>query len=315
MQRLLIQGNEKIREQEYEQAEKFFLSALKLDSCFADALNNLGTVEQRRKNLNSAIRYYSAAIRCDDDFYLAHVNRANAYFENNQFQEALTDAKQAESIYPDSVTAIEIQALTYWKMHAEKNATGLFRKILLRNGNDLNALINLGTLYTYLKSFDSAAYFLDRAASAGKDDPRVSNARAMLSASAGDLTQGLRWIDQALTAVPDDAYFLNNKGYILLLLGQYEQGLSLIDQSITTDPYNGWAYRNKGIYHLKKGNFSESVRLLKIAERMDRGIEDLQYWMGQALIAGGQREEGCNYLREAVRFGQVKENQIPAECR
>lgn len=315
MQRLLIQGNEKIRDQEYEQAEKFFLSALKLDSCFADALNNLGTVEQRRRNMGSAIQYYSQAIRCNDKFFLAYINRANAYFENNQFPEALADARLAATIHPDSVSALEIQALARWKMHDEKYATVLFRKILASDETDLNALINLGTLYSYLKNFDSAAYFLDRAATVGTNDPRVINARAMLSASAGDPGRALQWIDEALKAVPDDAYFLNNKGYILLLLGRHDEGLALIDQSIASDPYNGWAYRNKGIYHLKKKNFPEALRLLQMAERIDRGIEDLQYWIGEALIASGRDEEGCVYMREALRFGQVKENQLPGKCK
>ena len=137
MQRFLVQGNEKIREQEYEQAEKLFLSALRLDTCFADALNNLGTVEQRRKNYDSAIRYYSRAIRCDERFFLAYINRANAYFENKQFQQALEDAKQAEGIFPDSLPVLEMQALSYWKMRQEKNAAVIFKKILLTRTTDV----------------------------------------------------------------------------------------------------------------------------------------------------------------------------------
>lgn len=314
MQRFLIQGNEKIREQEYEQAEKLFLSALRLDTCFADALNNLGTVEQRRKNYDSAIRYYSRAIRCDDGFFLAYINRANAYFENSQFPQALSDAKRAETIFPDSVTTLEIQALTYWKMHKEENAAGLFREILSRKPSDLNTLINLGTLYTFSKHYDSASYFLDRASSVKEDDPRIFNARAMLAASAGDPLRGLQWIDQALNAVPDDAYFQNNKGYILLLLQRYDESIDLINQSIAADPYNGWAYRNKGIYYFKKEKFGEALRLLKMAEKMDSGIEDLQAWIGHALVANKQIDEGCAYLQEATQLGQLRLDQMPSEC-
>ena len=314
MQRFLVQGNEKIREQEYEQAEKLFLSALRLDTCFADALNNLGTVEQRRKNYDSAIRYYSRAIRCDERFFLAYINRANAYFENKQFQQALEDAKQAEGIFPDSLPVLEMQALSYWKMRQEKNAAVIFKKILLTRSSELNTLINLGTLYTTLKKFDSANYFLDRASLVNKEDPRLLNARAMFSAAAGDPSRGLQWIDQALNADPRDAYFMNNKGYILLLLQRYDESIELINQSIASDPYNGWAYRNKGIYYFKNKDFGEALRLLKLAEKMDSGIEDLQYWMGEAFLGNGQADQGCKYFKKALRLGQIRPNQMPSAC-
>jgi uncharacterized protein with beta-barrel porin domain len=43
LQRYLLQGNEQVSLRNADGAERFFKEALRLDSCFADALNNLGT--------------------------------------------------------------------------------------------------------------------------------------------------------------------------------------------------------------------------------------------------------------------------------
>ena len=42
LQRFLIQSNDLVKKQNIERAEHFLTEALKLDSCFADAWNNLG---------------------------------------------------------------------------------------------------------------------------------------------------------------------------------------------------------------------------------------------------------------------------------
>jgi tetratricopeptide (TPR) repeat protein len=315
MQRFLIQGNEKIRGQDYEEAEKYFLSALRIDSCFADALNNLGTVEERRKNLPSAIRYYTRALRCNDKFFLAYVNRANAYYENGQFSEALEDVANAGKIHRDSSTVMELEGLIYWKMHENEKAVNCFKKMVLKNPEELNALINLGTLYTSMKNFDSARHYLQRAESASGNDARIINATAMLFAESGDRERALEWIDRALEADPDEPYYLNNKGYILLQLNRNDEAIAYIDQSIASDPYNGWAYRNKGIYYLKKENFVDALRLLRMAEKIDPAVEGLQYWLGYALLKNDNEEEGCNYLKKALRLGEVDEKELASLCR
>ena len=159
MQRHLVQGNEKIREQEYEQAERFFNEALRLDSCFVDALNNLGTVYHRRKNPAQAVTYYSRALGCSPEFLPALLNRANVNYEMRNYDEALADLKDVEKLKPDTAVLWELRALIQWK----RGEYGEARRSFRRAGDapdDPELMINLGTLFAADKQLDSGRYYL-----------------------------------------------------------------------------------------------------------------------------------------------------------
>jgi tetratricopeptide (TPR) repeat protein len=314
MQRFLIQGNEKIRAQEYEQAEKLFKSALEIDSCFADALNNLGTVEHRRNNAAQSIGYYSRAIACNNAFILAYFNRAGVYYESNEISKAAKDLAVVEKAHPDSIAVLELKGLIEWKARRAANAKSIFRRILAKNP-DRSAMINLGTMYTSLRQLDSAKYFLDQALSIDDKDHRALNASALLASAKGENQTALERIDVALSLNPDDPYYLNNKGYILLQLERYDEALGYIDRSIVADPYNGWAYRNKGIYYFRTGGYEEALRVLKHAENIDQDADELFYWLGLTYLKTNDSSQGCIYLQKSVQRGQMPEKDLPAICR
>ena len=314
MQRFLIQGNEKIREQEYEQAERLFKSALKLDSCFADALNNLGTVEHRRNNVPQSIAYYSRAIACNDTFNLAYFNRAGVYYEANEISKAAKDIAVIEKAYPDSIPVLELKGLIEWKARKAKVAISIFRRILDKKP-EKSAMINLGTMYTSLRQLDSAKFFLDQALAIDNNDHRAINAAALLSSARGENKIALDQIEKALSLSPDDPYYLNNKGYILLQLDRQDEALTYIDRSIVADPYNAWAYRNKGIYYFLKGRFEEALRVLKHAETIDPYADDLFYWIGLTYMKTNNSRQGCIYLQKSVQRSQMPEKDLPSICR
>jgi Tfp pilus assembly protein PilF len=314
MQRFLLQGNEKIVDKEYEQAEKYFLSALRLDSCFADALNNLGTVEHRRRNNASAVNYYSRAIKCSPDFVQAYLNRANVYYETGALKDALSDIQWLEKKIGDSSSVVLLKGLVYWKMHEPSKAIGNFRLLLRRGETEEDMMINIGTLHSTMRNYDSGRYYLNAVVKNNSDNAQALNALAMLEAEAGSIERASLLIDKALQVNPDDPFVMNNKGYILLLKNQPDSALTFINESIARDPYNGWAYRNKGIHALETGNTADAVRLLKRAESIDPYIDHLFLWLGRAYLKQGDKAEACRYFESARRLEQLAEKDYAALC-
>ena len=63
LQRFLIQSNDLVKKQNVERAEHFLKEAIKLDSCFADAWNNLGTLYFNQMKYTEALEYYDNAVQ------------------------------------------------------------------------------------------------------------------------------------------------------------------------------------------------------------------------------------------------------------
>jgi tetratricopeptide (TPR) repeat protein len=314
LQRYLIQGNEKLVGQEYEQAERFYKEALRLDSCFADALNNLGTVYHRKGDNERAIGFYTRAIDCTGGYADAYVNRANAYYELNQPLLSLKDLDLLAMKKPDTIVLYQLRALNFWKLHNYTDAIRNFAKMLERTPDDADILINLGTIYSSKKQFDSARYYLNRALQLKPGEPNTFNALALIEAENGNLIKASEWLEKALKINPHDAYFLNNKGYIHLLDGNYDEALPLINESIGIDPYNGWAYRNKGLFYLKTGNADEAIRLFKRAEQSDSLMDNLYYWLGDAYALKNDKTGSCSYYQKAFQYNQIPESELKRRC-
>jgi tetratricopeptide (TPR) repeat protein len=303
MLRLLMQGNAKISTQEYEQAEKYFTGALKLDSCFADALNNLGSVYHHRQDFLKAVHYYSKAIGCRQDFSQAYINRANVYYETGEFQLALNDLKAASNLAPDTIAIPFLKGLVLWKAHQYEEAKTSFLEVVKRDRKQTDALVNLGTIEAILREYDSGRFHLQKALSLEPGFPNGLNALGFLEAEAGNAQQAAEWLAKALEAEPNNPYFINNYGYALLLVGKAEEGIKLIDNSIAADPANGWAYRNKGMYYVQQKRFDDAIRILKKAESLDSTIINLYGWLAEAYEGKGERSQMCHYYVKAKERG------------
>src|SRR5882672_2104786 len=81
LQRFLLQSNDMIKNRKEDEAEHYLREALKLDSCFADAWNNLGTLHFTKLKYQEALDVYDHAIACHPDYLDAYFNRANTAYE------------------------------------------------------------------------------------------------------------------------------------------------------------------------------------------------------------------------------------------
>jgi tetratricopeptide (TPR) repeat protein len=82
-------------------AEKNFQQALKLDKNSAEALNNLGFVEQMQKNYGKAIRYYNKALVARPNSATFHYNLGAAYFAKHDFDKATQQYRTAYQLDPE----------------------------------------------------------------------------------------------------------------------------------------------------------------------------------------------------------------------
>jgi tetratricopeptide (TPR) repeat protein len=83
-------------------ALKCYEKSVKLDSHYADAQNNIGTIWYERKKYPKAIRAYKKAIAQRNDFAAFYLNLGFAYFAEKQYDESITSFRQALRIDPEA---------------------------------------------------------------------------------------------------------------------------------------------------------------------------------------------------------------------
>lgn len=313
LQRYLAQGNDMVKKLNSEQAERYFKEALKLDSCFADAWNNLGTLYFSQRKYELALAQYDHAVACRPAYVDSYFNRANARYELKEYYAALEDAEAIRKMKPDTSAVYFLEGLVFTKLRTFDKAVSSFEAAQLRDAKNGEILVNLGTVRYYQRDFEGARRDLSKAIalSVGQSfEDKVSlgnayNALAMIDVEEGDLAGARQHVEKALAYVPDDAYFLNNRGYLSLLEGDFETAREDINKSITTDPYNGWAYRNKGLLFFKLNHYDDAIRLLLHAESMDPFIDKLYGYLGDAYDAQGDHSRACTYYRKALERKEI----------
>lgn len=83
-------------------ALKCYQKSSKLDSHYADALNNMGTIYYERKKYGKAIRSYRKAITIRDDFAPFYLNLGYAYFGQKQYDDSIVAFRKAVQLDPQA---------------------------------------------------------------------------------------------------------------------------------------------------------------------------------------------------------------------
>ena len=82
-------------------AKKSYSQSLKLNSKYAEARNNLGTLAYEHKDYKGAIREYNRALAIDPNSATTYSNLGTAYFARTRYEEAAKAYQQALKLDPE----------------------------------------------------------------------------------------------------------------------------------------------------------------------------------------------------------------------
>lgn len=314
LQRFLLKGNEEAIKKNYSYAENYYREALKLDSCFADGWNNLGTIQYQQNKLEEAADSYTRAIACSTGYVAAHFNRSNVYIALKKYTLALQDLDHLSKVKPDTLVLLLSKGIVYTGLHQYDQAEEVFVQALKANPDDVDVLVNLGIVNYYQHELDTAEIILLKAMKLKADEANIYNALSLIEMDRENFTAAHEWIDKALSLKPKDPYYLNNRGYIYLLTNNLSRSREDFDLSISLDPYNPWAYRNKGWYYIRTGDHASAIRVLSQAEEMDSGIEKLNYYLAEAYYPV-DKVKACMYFEKALTKQEVTEEYVRKKCK
>jgi tetratricopeptide (TPR) repeat protein len=90
---------------ELDLALRCYQKSAKLDSKYADAENNVGTIYYERRKYAKAVRAYKKAIGIRDDYAAFYLNLGYAYFSEKKFDDSIASFRKALQIDPDTFDA------------------------------------------------------------------------------------------------------------------------------------------------------------------------------------------------------------------
>lgn len=311
--RFLLKGNAELNDRHEEAAIRYFTEALKIDSCFADAHNNLGTLYFRQKDFDLAVQHYTSAINCKSDYLPAYFNRSNAYYEWRKPDSALIDIRKVLAAKPDSVPAVFLQGLILTQRKAYPEAEEAFKRVIKLDKSNVEAIINLGIVYYYKDELTLAKYHLLNASGFKPSSIETYNALTLVETAGGQYETALLYSDRALALDKNNSYSLNNKGYVFLMIREPDKALPYIDEAIVADPYNSYAYRNKAIYHLQKQDAPNAIRLLEQAIGIDENTDKVFRYLSEAYYMNKQLDKACEAQAKAIAHHERINNPLPCK--
>jgi tetratricopeptide (TPR) repeat protein len=303
-QKFIARGIAALNEGNSERALYYFEQARQIDSCFASALNNMGTVHFKEQRYAEALRYYDGAIECDPNFLDGYFNRANTLFSTRNYEGALSDLDFVIRQKPDTALAHFTRGLALTRMGRHEEAMESFTRAgNLDTSFLVDSRVNSAAVLVLMRRYPEAEAALRAHLVINPREPNIYNSLALVKAEQGRYDSALFLVNKALSMSAGEPYFLNNRGYIYLLMDDLQAAAVDIDKSIALDPYNGWAYRNKGILCLKEGHAQQAVRLMTRSLEMDPYIDHVHYYLGKAHKMLGNDAEACSYFRKGEQAG------------
>ncbi|PKP56543.1 MAG: hypothetical protein CVT88_10080, partial [Candidatus Altiarchaeales archaeon HGW-Altiarchaeales-1] len=152
----LNRGNLFYNLNEFEEAEKEYRKAIRINPNYAGAHNNLGLLLQNLKRYKEAEKEYREAIRINPNLAGAHYNLGRLLQNLKRYEEAEKEYKEAIRINPNLADAHNNLGVLLQNLKRYEEAEKEYREAIRLNPDYAGAHNNLGVLLQNLKRYEEA---------------------------------------------------------------------------------------------------------------------------------------------------------------
>jgi Tfp pilus assembly protein PilF len=202
------------------------------------AYTNLGSVYQKKGQLDKAMENYDKAITLDPTDYLAYINRGAIFDKGSQFDKAIES----------------------------------YNRAVMLNPGDFTAYFNRGLTYDKIGRINDAIQDFQRAARLHGEDPRIHNNLGILYSKAGMYDRSIEALNAAIALEPNNPVTYNNRGISYAFSNQYARAIEDFSKVILLDQNNASAYFYRGDAYFKTGAIE--LALSDFSKGCDLGIID-----------------------------------------
>ena len=201
-------------------SEKKERANLVLTSVIAVSLVFSYVTFHRTKIWNSPKTLWTDVVKKNNDISLAHVNLANAFFEENKADSAMAHYNLAIEKNPNNTEAFYNRAAVLLQTEKYQNAIADFKKVLAKNEKDAMSWVGMGLCYNGLNRFDSAVMSFDKS--------------LLIDSSFGDV--------------------FVKRGLAYIMMNKYSSALNDFNKAIMLQPTNADAFGKRGAVKIQTGD-------------------------------------------------------------
>ncbi|MEO1042024.1 MAG: sulfotransferase [Pseudomonadota bacterium] len=257
-----------------EEAERAFVHVTRLMPDFAPVYENLADAQIRQGKTDEAVKSLQAAVKRDPSLtsanqrlgeLLAVAGRGieadeifQQYLDNNPDRQALVEAMElnrkgdtakAEAIYrgilrrdPENVDALRLMGVLCVRKENFNDGEAFFRRAVEVAPDYWAAWINLGSALNDQQKFDKAEAAFKRALKVRPKSVHVLEKLGANSMNAGQLDDAVNWLDQALAI--DEKHFpsLLCLGHALKTIGRQDEAIDAYKRCADSKPDFGEVY-------------------------------------------------------------------------
>lgn len=165
----------------------------------------------------------------------ALLNRGNALFMAGQKEKALRDFDSLAIMYPEEITYQNNKAAALSALGKHEKAADIYRTILKKDRNYVNAYVNLGYELILI----------------------------------GHYKKALKTLKKGVKKDKQNATMISNLGLAYYHLGNLSKALDVTHKSLEVNPSNAYAYRNLGLIYVGLGDKKSACRAFNKALNLD----------------------------------------------
>ncbi len=220
---------------------------------------NRGNAYSDQGDFIQAVSDYNKAIEINPDYPEAYYNRGSIYYTQGNFTQALSDYNRAIEINPDYAEAYNNRGSIFARQGNFTQAIADFNKAIEIMPDYASAYINHGLVYEKQGNFTQALSDYNRAIEVNPDYAEAYDNRGIFYDKQGNFSQALLDFNKAIEISSDYAEAYYNRGNTCARQGNFTQALLDFNKAIDINPNYAKAYINRGNTYSRQGNFIQAL--------------------------------------------------------
>ena len=225
---------------------------------------------------------------------------AGDYFSLDRGEDAVALVAAAVNAHPDSAELLDLKGRVLLRVGRNAEAAKAFETALAADADFAPALEAVATMKRTAGDLDGAIVLYERAAAADETRAEAQYLAAQTQLMKGDQEAAQRLLKSALARDPSHVGANNDLAWLLASTGQQlDRALSLAERAVRVGP-SADTLDTLGYVHLERGDPAAAVSALGKALEARPDSPSIEYRLGVALAATGDKEKARAVLTRAL---------------